>query len=363
MILELITLTSLSICVLVTVNSLSNFFLLRKVKNLPAHLRSEVAVLLPMRNEAENIADLVKTLKAQVGLDSVTFHCLDDNSDDESFVLLQSATAEDSRFALHRGAPLPIGWIGKTFALQQLLELSTSEFIAIIDADVRLSPHAIASSISRMQDLKLDYLSAYPRQLAKTWPERLIQPLLQWSWISTVPLRISEKSRNPAFAVANGQFFIATRQSLHQVEGFKQISTHVLDDISLARVLLRAGFRGTVSDASQVASCRMYSSWAEIKHGYGKSLRVAFKSPIGFILTAAFLILTGIAPLILTTRGSNFGLIALVLIFFTRVISAASSGGKIRDALWHPISTLLLMYLISYSFLMRNRITWKGRHV
>lgn len=360
MILELIT---LSICVLVTTNSLFNFFLLRKVKNLPTNLHGVVAVLLPMRNEAENIADLVKTLKAQVGLDSVTFHCLDDNSYDESFALLQRATADDSRFALHHGAPLPNGWIGKPFALQQVLDLSTSDFVAIIDADVRLSPHAIASSINKMNDLRLDFLSAYPRQLAKTWPERLIQPLLQWSWISTVPLRISEKSINPAFAVANGQFFIATRQALNQVEGFKRISSHVLDDISLARVLLRAGFHGTVSDAGEVAWCRMYSSWAEIKRGYGKSLRVAFKSPIGFIVTTAFLILTGIAPLILTIRGSNFGLFSLVLIFFSRVISAASSGGKIRDALWHPISTLLLMYLIGYSLLMRSRITWKGRHV
>lgn len=359
-ILELATLLT---CALITANSFFNYFLLRRVRNLPSEYHDEVAVLLPMRNESENVTELVNILKGQRGLSSLTFHCLDDESTDDTFALLRLATADDSRFVLHRGAPLMGGWIGKPFALQQALDLSRSQIVVIIDSDVRLTPYAIASSINTMTDLKLDFMSAYPRQLAKSWPERLIQPLLQWSWTATVPLRIAERMNNPAFAVANGQFFIATRDALNGVNGFNQISAQVLDDIALARVLLRSGFRGTVSDASKVASCRMYSSWTEIKQGYGKSLRVAFRSPIGFTVTAAFLILTGIIPLALALSGSILGLLSLVLIVLSRAISAASSSGRIRDAIWHPISTLLLMYLIGYSVLMRSQIRWKGRQV
>ena len=360
MILEFATLL---ICLLIFANSLLNYFLLRRVQNLPNQISSEVAVLLPMRNEAKNVEVLVKNLKAQVGIASLTFHCVDDESSDETYAHLQLATAEDSRFILHRGAPLREGWIGKPFALQQALNFSNSKIVVIVDSDVRLAPNALASAINLMSRLKLDFMSAYPRQLAGSLTERLIQPLLQWSWISTVPLRIVERSNNPAFAIANGQFFIATREALNHVDGFNQVKSKVLDDIALARVLLSAGFRGTVSDASEVASCRMYSSWEEIKQGYGKSLRAAFKSPIGFIVTLAFLILTGIVPLALTIGGSAFGLLSLMLIIFSRSISAASSSGKIRDSLWHPISTILLIYLISYSILMRGKITWKGRKV
>lgn len=359
-ILELATLLP---CALITANSVCNYFLLRRVQNIPAEYQGEVAVLLPMRNESENVAELVNTLKSQLGLKSLAFHCLDDESTDDTFALLQHATAGDSRFLLHHGAPLMSGWIGKPFALQQVLDLSNSQIVVIVDSDVRLTPYAIVNSINTMTELKLDFLSAYPRQLAKTWPERLVQPLLQWSWTATVPLRIAERITNPAFAVANGQFFIATRSALNGVNGFNQISAQVLDDIALARVLLSSGFHGTVSDASEVASCRMYSSWAEIKQGYGKSLRVAFKSPIGFILTVAFLLLTGIIPLALALSGSLLGLLSFVLIVGSRAISAASSSGKIRDAIWHPISTLLLMYLIGYSVLMRSQIKWKGRQV
>ena len=77
-----------------------------------------------------------------------------------------------------------------------------------------------------------------------TFAENLIQPLLQWSWLATVPLRMAEKSSRTSLAVANGQFFIAKRISLEAISGFNQISHQVLDDIELARALIGAGFHG-----------------------------------------------------------------------------------------------------------------------
>jgi len=348
-------------CLSVALNSVLNYFLLRRVEDVPSICDQQIAVLLPMRDESENVPPLIASLKAQSGLAQVEFHCLDDGSTDETFDLLTSATDSDARFILHRGSPLPDGWKGKPFALQQALNQSQSQIVVIVDADVRLSSNAISSAIRKMRSLNLDFFSAYPKQIAVTWSERFIQPLLQWSWISTVPLRIAENSHNPAFAVANGQFFVVNRHALTTVDGFEKIQNEVLDDIALARVLLRAGVRGTVGDASKIASCRMYSSWDQIKQGYGKSLRVAFRTPIGFLFTVIFLLLTGILPLVLAFSGSLAGLISLGLILCSRAISATSSGGRIRDSLAHPVSTALLLYLIGYSILMRRTITWKGR--
>ncbi len=353
----------LGICFVVLLNNLFNSFLLRRVHKDPQLISDSVSVLLPMRNEAENVYALIASLKAQMGLEAVTFHCLNDQSTDGTHDELVRATHSDSRFFLHDGKPLPAGWIGKPFALQQALELSESEIVIIIDADVRLSPHAIASAITLLNACDLDFLSAYPRQIVQTWGERLIQPLLQWSWLSTVPLRLAEKLGNSSFAVANGQFFVVRRSALSNVGGFERISHHVLDDISLARLLLKSGFRGTVSDASKVASCRMYSSWSEIKAGYGKSLKTAFKSPLGFLVTLLFLLATGPGPLLLALSGSQLGLFALTAVILSRAISAYSSGGKINDAFFQPLSTTLLIYLIVYSLLKRNQMFWKGRPI
>jgi cellulose synthase/poly-beta-1,6-N-acetylglucosamine synthase-like glycosyltransferase len=351
------------ICTAVLSMTLFNFLLLRRVRNEPHPIATSVAVLLPLRNETENIFPLITSLQEQTGLADVKFYCLDDQSSDDTFDKLIAATKGDARFSLHCGEILPEGWIGKPFALQQVFEISTSEIVVVIDADVRLTAHAISSGIFALRSNKLDYLSAYPRQIAESWPERLIQPLLQWSWLATVPLRLAEKLGNSSFAVANGQFFLVRREALMNVGGFRNISDRVLDDISLARLLLKSGFRGTVSDASQVASCRMYNSWSQIKYGYGKSLKTAFKSPVGFILTVLFLLFSGPVPLLFALSGSVLGLVSLGAIILSRAVSAASSGGKKRDSIWQPISTSLLVYLIGYSLIKRKSIYWKGRPV
>jgi len=141
------------------------------------NLAETVGVVIPLRNEAENIQDLISTLAEQIG--DFRFYLLDDNSEDLTLELLYQYTAGDSRFTVVKGAPLPEGWIGKTWALQQLFEISKEEFLVSVDADVRLNPDAILRSATTLKSTSLDFISPYPRQIALTWGERMVQPLLQ----------------------------------------------------------------------------------------------------------------------------------------------------------------------------------------
>ena len=56
--------------------------------------------------------------------------------------------------------------------------------LVFVDADVVLAPHAVAASVALLRWAGLDLVSPYPRQLAVTPAERLVQPLLQWSWLT-----------------------------------------------------------------------------------------------------------------------------------------------------------------------------------
>ena len=326
-------------------------------------LTASVAVLLPVRNEAENIVELVASLKAQVGISDLKFYFLNDNSEDETAELLRDAVSGDPRFAVINGSELPDGWLGKPWALEQLRTKVKSDYLVNIDADVRLEPRAICAAVNLLVDQNLDFVSPYPKQIANSFGERMIQPLLQWSWLSTVPLRIAEKSGRPSLAVANGQFFVVRSSSLVSVNGFSAVKGEVLDDLELARALLRAGSKGTVVDGSHIASCHMYSSWPEVKAGYGKSLWAAFGSRFGSIMAIAFIFLTGILPLLGVMAGFTAGFYALELVIVSRIISARISGGRIIDALSHPISSALLIYLIIYSWRARGKVQWKGRTV
>ena len=345
--------------ILLTIASV-NFVQIR-TPNRTSELQESVAVVVPMRNEAENVEGLVATLASQSG--DLHFYLLDDNSEDSTFDLLHKFTAQDSRFTIIKGAPLADGWIGKTWALQQLFELSHEEVVVSIDADVRLSNDAINKAVTGLHGARLDFVSPYPRQIALSFAERLIQPLLQWSWLTTVPLRYAESASQKSMAVANGQFFVVRRSALNSIGGYTTVKSAVIDDVFLARELIATGSSGTVINGSDIAETRMYGSWNEIKAGYGKSLNKAFGSIVGAIFVVAFLILTSIAPLILGLLGNYYGWIGFVAIVGTRVLSALKSRGRLLDTVLHPISIIALIYLIVYSYLVRGTVQWKGRTV
>ena len=337
-----------------------NFFQIRTPKA-SSKLLDSVGVVVPMRNEAENVEGIVATLSAQDG--PFHYYLLDDNSEDSTFELLQRFTAGDTRFTVIKGAPLADGWIGKTWALQQLFEASNEEVLVSIDADVRLTNDAINKAVTLMHGARLDFISPYPRQIAESFAERLIQPLLQWSWLTTVPLRFAESGRQKSMAVANGQFFVVRRSALDSVGGYRSVKHAVIDDVFLARALISSGSSGTVVNGSDIAETRMYASWSEIEAGYGKSLSRAFGSPIGAIFVITFLFATSIAPLILGLLGNPYGWLGFGAIVGTRVLSAIKSRGSVLDSVLHPISIAALIYLIVYSYLVRKTVMWKGRTV
>jgi hypothetical protein len=153
------------------------------------------------------------------------------------------------------------------------------------------------------------------------------------------------------------------RSALAAIGGYQSVKHAVIDDVFLARELVKNGSSGTVINGSEIAETRMYASWNEIKAGYGKSLNQAFGSIVGTVFVVTFLIATSIAPLLLGLLGNPYGWLGFAAIVGTRVLSAIKSRGRVLDSVLHPISVLALVYLIVYSYLRRGRIQWKGRTV
>ena len=335
-----------------------NFFSIRQPKSIP-QINTPITVLIPVRNEAENITALIDSLANQSHIEELEIIFIDDSSEDGTGKLLNEAKSAGAPITIVNAPTLPNNWLGKPWALQQGFLAARGEIIVTLDADVRLLPNAIAQTVAMLGGR--DFISAYPKQVAITFAERLIQPLLQWSWMTTVPLRIAERSSRTSLAVANGQFFVVKKRALDQVGGFQQIASEVLDDMKLARALIASGAHGGVADGSKLAQTRMYKNFSEIKAGYGKSLWSAFSNPLGATLAIAFIFLTGIAPVLILLTGNPTGLFAYQLIILTRILSAQRSGGRLLDSLLHPISSAVLIYLIIYSWRMRGKVQWKGR--
>ena len=323
-------------------------------------ISEKVTILLPVRNEEGNIERILKELAQQMFLKDYQVIVINDGSTDRTLELAQSL--QSPQIAVICAPELPQGWIGKVGALHYGLNFAhESTYIISVDADVSFGVDAISRAIASLEDLKLDFVSPYPHQIAMSWSERLIQPLLQWSWMSTLLLRGAEKFPLQATVVANGQFMVMRKDALVSSGGFESVFNKVLDDIELGRSFVRHGYKGSVIDGSQLASTRMYQSFKDLRSGYGKSLHLAFGGLTGSILTSLFFIATAIIPFIYSFFGNLFALASLSAIIGTRLIAAFSSRSSLRDSFLHPASAALMLYLLYYSWRNRRQAQWKGR--
>jgi hypothetical protein len=132
------------------------------------------------------------------------------------------------------------------------------------------------------------------------------------------------------------------------------------------RVIKASGGRGGVVDGSELARCRMYCGWSDLRDGYTKSLWAAFGSPPRAAGVLAGLVLGYVVPPIAALRGRRVGVAGYAAGVVSRVVAARATGGRAwPDPLTHPVSVLLAAYLTARSHVQhqRGRLRWKGRPV
>ncbi|GMA89133.1 hypothetical protein GCM10025868_43830 [Angustibacter aerolatus] len=193
-----------------------------------------------------------------------------------------------------------------------------------------------------------------------------MQPLLQWSWLTTLPLRLAERSPRPSLSAANGRLLAVDRAAYLRAGGHAAVRDQVLDDVALVRAVKATGGRGGVTDGTGLAACRMYDGWADLRDGYAKSLWSATGSPAGAVATTGGLGLLYVWPAVAAATGSLPGALGYAAGVAGRVLAARRTGGRSwPDALAHPLSVGALGYLTALSWRRKRRgdLRWKGRPV
>ncbi|MFG3686354.1 glycosyltransferase [Micromonospora sp. NPDC047740] len=342
----------------------------------PVEVTEAVAVLLPLRDEADRVAPCLRALLAQRGVPHLRIVVLDDNSGDGTADVVRAVAGDDPRLTLLSGAAPPPGWLGKPHACWQLATRTgpAPAVLAFVDADVVLTPYAVAAAVTELRAAGATLLSAYPRIVVRTAADRLVQPLLQWLWLTFLPLRAMERSPRPSLAAAGGQFLVVDRAGYLRAGGHAAVADRVLEDIELARAVKRAGGRIALADGSRLAACRMYENWPQLRDGYTKSLWASFGHPGAAVLVVALLLLLWTAPPLIAVGTLAAGAPAVAALAFLayllgvagRVVTARATGGRAwPDALTHPVSVVVLGWLTlrSYHLRKRRRLTWRGRPV
>jgi hypothetical protein len=346
-----------------------NAALLRRPPEHPPPVRRPVTVVLPVRDEEAQVGGCLAAVLAQQAVPDLRVVVVDDGSTDGTASVVRAVG--DPRVRLVSAPEPPPGWLGKPHACSVGAATdgggADDGVLVFVDADVRLFPDAVAGAVALLDRHRLDLVSPWPRPVTGTPAERLVQPLGPWLWMTTLPVRLAERSARPSLTAANGQFLVVTRAAYAAAGGHGAVRGEVIEDVALARAVKRAGGRAVPVDGSRLAACRMYAGWRELRAGYAKSLWASVGgSPAASVAVAAALTAVEVLPALAALRGSRAGFAGYAAGVAGRAVSAAVTGSRVwPDSLAHPVSVLLFDVLVAGSVAGRRRgtLSWRGRPV
>jgi len=268
-----------------------------------------VAFVVPARNEAEFIGQSITSLLNQSGNHSIHIFLVDDGSTDRTADVARRAaakTGKPSDLTVIPGLPLPAGWTGKLWAMQQGIERakeSTPDFFLLTDADILHAPDNLATLIAIAEGGSYDLASFMVKLQCRTLAEKFLIPAFVFFFFKLyTPSWISDPQRKTAGA-AGGSILVRPR-ALERAGGIEAIRGEIIDDCSLAKAVKRQGGRLWLGLTPETVSLRPYKTFAEV----GRMIsRTAFNQLNHSVLTlfAAFI---GLAlmylapPLLLFTR-------------------------------------------------------------
>lgn len=336
---------------------------LKKINQDKIQPEEKISILVPLRNEEENVENCLKSIYNQK-LENFEVICLDDNSTDKTFEKLKNLQKQYKHLKTLKGAELPNGWTGKNWACYQLANHSIGDYLLFVDADVRLSEEAVSTAISEMKRLNVSMLSVFPTQIIKSIGEYFIVPSMNWLLLTFLPLRFVYKFSHPSFVAANGQFIVFKREDYFKIGGHFSVHDKVVEDMELARLMKKNGFKIVTYLGGKLIFARMYKNFEEALNGFSKNFYLGFRTGyFQFIILLIFISVVFISPFLFLFFQNSFLLIVGLIIIQKFLISIKSYQKLHINLLLLPFQLILVVAIGIRSMLLtkKGKLTWKGR--
>lgn len=323
-----------------------------------------VSILIPARNEEENIGFLLDDL-ANLSYDNFEVLVYDDESTDRTASIVHDRALKDKRIIYVKGSGLPTGWLGKNHACHQLAMQSRGEYLLFLDSDVRVNPGLLGDSLAFMGKYDLQLLSLFPVQMMKTWGEWLTVPLMNRILLGNLPLILIRLTRMQDFAAANGQFMLFHAATYRNNWFHQAVKNEKAEDIRIARIMRKSNYQvHTLLSGGQI-KCRMYRGFGEGLAGFSKNIHTFFGK--NWLILLLYVFLTTIGPIavwISMPRAVFISYLAGAVIF--RILISAQS----RQSWWinfvlMPLQQLTLILISGMAAYrqMTGNLYWKGRKI
>ena len=339
--------------------------------------RERVSALIPARNEAENIAQAVRSVAAQPEI--IEIIVADDDSDDCTPAILEELRTEIPHLRVMKVGDPPKGWLGKSHALAVASREAGGNWLLFTDADTVHQPNSLGEMLDRARRDHVDLLSLSPGQKTPTWWEKAVIPFV---FVELARRFRFDQVSNPKCksAAANGQYLLIRRAVYESVGGHEAVQGELLEDVALARRVKDSGGKILFLAGAEWVETRMYRHFSAMWRGWQKNLYLLWgKSPFPPLLTITRVWFLDLAPplcfllgLVLLAAGSGIetaiitlGCLATALarqLAYRRAVMRLGYGPEVANYLLPGAAIfcgLMLASLAAHRWL--GSVTWKGR--
>ena len=345
------------------VNVLINLWFRQPLTNTGPKDSALLSILVPARNEEQNIGNLLNALK-EIPDSNIEILICNDASTDETESIVKEHMKHDERVRLIQAGPLPEGWSGKNHACDTLAKEARGSYMLFIDADVILKDNILNDALAYSRKHRLGLLSVFPQQIMKTRGELCSVPIMNYILLTLLPLIFVKKSPFKQHCAANGQFMLFDAQIYKQHEPHRTFRSSIIEDITIAKYYKSHHLKVACITGDKRIQCRMYTSYQEATQGFSKNIFMFFGNipPLAFLfwLCAA----CGILPVLM--QSLLLGLIYAAGMLAVQAIYAFTCKQKVwLTILCFPahLFCMLQIMLKACSAKRKRNSEWKGRNI
>lgn len=333
-----------------------------------------IVAVIPARNEQDSIADSVTSLLVQDYPGRFSIVLVDDNSEDATASIaacLPAQTGSQVALTILRGEPLPEGWTGKLWALQQGIAAASREqpdLLLLTDADIVYAPEMLRTLAARAEAGGYVLTSLMAKLRCESLAERAFIPAFVYFFQMLYPFSWVNNPKNPMAAAAGGCMLIRS-DALARADGIAVIRDALIDDCSLAAVMKAQGpiWLGLTD---RVRSIRDSGTMADIHTMVSRSAYAQLRySPVLLGLTLIGMALTYWAPPLIGLFGHGT---ARALALAAWGLMAVSFWPMLRfyglTPLWAPALPAIATGYMAFTFssalqhMLGKGGRWKGRY-
>ena len=301
---------------------------------------------------------------------------VNDQSTDRTSAILAELAARIPKVRVLDTGALPAGWVGKNYAASVGAAVAQGDWLLFTDADTFHFPGAARRALADAVDRDAVLVSYSPEQEMQTFWERALIPLVYWRLAGRFSYgRVNDPARPDA--AANGQFLMILREVYEAVGGHAAVAGAVLEDVTLARNVKRAGYTIYFALPAGVVRTRMYRSFPAMWQGWTKNLYPLMGGTAGSVIAELVEVLPWFEVLVCMFLWSSiahrFELTSwwLLLILLAALLSRSLRYGIGLYRNLYPVAYIqyyapgVCLYtsalISSWWKNTRGAVTWKGR--